>query len=651
MATLSYKCKLCDFRGSPENNDLCSVCFKSYENLPPTDRLDLDTIPLKEYGATDTSNAWDEINTELAKLAPAKFMPLIQDHTARTISFPISIDEALAMHRTHHNTLQQEDPSVIDVLVKRMDEFLEENNFRDSTTGQLSAFAKLCDVSPKDVLGTNLEQLLPRAKKYADEYAHEDQTNVHLQSLIYAKCTQRPVDLHPGARGIIGLLCSSDRCTGMEGLEVKGYPSNPQLVEITLRDWNVMDPSYEFRCLINKNKVRGISQMGCMGVYDLHYPHILQAREELREGAIQFIEHIIAPKLAPLSAGLEIPGRYVLDIHYDTSNKKWTVVELNPMRTASGGHLFEKDYVQVFAAWDATDVSGLPVEFRLNDSTACNVLEQTNESWHEYLESSDDVYGGGGEDSASAGGETKTETKTTEQWTGTDGLLIIMRHSERLDDEYDMAKKDWNSIPKELWLDRLERPYDTPIVLTELPQDAAKKLLKYHIAKIVSSPFRRCLQTAGVLARELGVRQVTVKNTLGEHVPAAMKCFAKMGLEESPITLLPREEAKREVGENVELVWDEHDDAYDAYPPADGFDDVQKRASVALSELAASVAGVNVLAITHGDIVNMFLPEIVGIGIGRFKADEAGFAVTKGPFGQRISSDEQILELHRVYEM
>ena len=85
------------------------------------------------------------------------------------------------------------------------------------------------------------------------------------------------------------------------------------------------------------------------------------------------------------------------------------------------------------------------------------------------------------------------------------------------------------------------------------------------------------------------------------------------------------------------------------YPPE--IDNVEKRASVAFSDLASSVAGVNVLAITHGDLVNRYLPEIVGIGVGRFKAETAGFAVTKGPFGQRITSDAQLIELHRVSEM
>ena len=70
-----------------------------------------------------------------------------------------------------------------------------------------------------------------------------------------------------------------------------------------------------------------------------------------------------------------------------------------------------------------------------------------------------------------------------------------MRHSERLDD----VSEDFASIPASIWPDKTERPYDTPISNTDLPREAAMKLRKYAITKVVSSPFRRCLQTAGIV--------------------------------------------------------------------------------------------------------------------------------------------------------
>lgn len=44
-------------------------------------------------------DVYKEINDELAKMDPKKFMPLIEGHSMRTMMFPVTIDEAKAMHR------------------------------------------------------------------------------------------------------------------------------------------------------------------------------------------------------------------------------------------------------------------------------------------------------------------------------------------------------------------------------------------------------------------------------------------------------------------------------------------------------------------------------------------------------------------------
>jgi hypothetical protein len=55
----------------------------------------------------------------------------------------------------------------------------------------------------------------------------------------------------------------------------------------------------------------------------------------------------------------------------------------------------------------------------------------------------------------------------------------------------------------------------------ELPAIAAKQMLILgadHVKRVVSSPFRRCLQTAGIVARTLGVPEVTVDFQLASIV-------------------------------------------------------------------------------------------------------------------------------------
>ena len=92
----------------------------------------------------------------------------------------------------------------------------------------------------------------------------------------------------------------------------------------------------------------------------------------------------------------------------------------------------------------------------------------------------------------------------------------LLRHSARIDGLELPALADLGSDPRYAWEDRLARPYDTPISDFELPHTAATQLSEYGFTKIVSSPFRRCLQTAAVAARALGVPTVDVHKGVGE---------------------------------------------------------------------------------------------------------------------------------------
>lgn len=81
------------------------------------------------------------------------------------------------------------------------------------------------------------------------------------------------------------------------------------------------------------------------------------------------------------------------------------------------------------------------------------------------------------------------------------------------------------------WIDRALRPYDTPIVDRDLPASQAIELARHGFGEetlIICSPFRRCLQTAGVVARTLGVIGVTVSLDLGERMDKVRKEISEM---------------------------------------------------------------------------------------------------------------------------
>lgn len=139
--------------------------------------------------------------------------------------------------------------------------------------------------------------------------------------------------------------------------------------------------------------------------------------------------------------------------------------------------------------------------------------------------------------------------------------LAVMRHSARLDDAIHERQRKLDSmaasgesvdgVPKrsgnggkrdfengkrdELatipWADQALRPYDSPIVDTDLPARQAKELGRHGFGArtlIICSPFRRCLQTAGVVARTLGVAGVTVHLEIGERMDKVRKEIAEL---------------------------------------------------------------------------------------------------------------------------
>ena len=187
-----------------------------------------------------------------------------------------------------------------------------------------------------------------------------------------------------------------------------------------------------------------------------------------------------------------------------------------------------------------------------------------------------------------------------------DKLIGIMRHSARVDNPDDLAKAD-PTDPRLKWDDEEERPYDTPICDFDLPRDQAAKLHEFGFTRVVSSPFRRCLQTAGIVAQELGITTVDVHLGIGE----AMAQVKRNGWPDDPeheLTYLTKEgmeaavkKAPGATGSGLRL------GTVHGNKPKFGDDDVQRIRDVLgkmCNELTSSDdAGGKVLLVTHGDVL------------------------------------------------
>lgn len=218
--------------------------------------------------------------------------------------------------------------------------------------------------------------------------------------------------------------------------------------------------------------------------------------------------------------------------------------------------------------------------------------------------------------------------------------LGVMRHSSRLDDELQEQHRELSNVspgngePRALdmktmgnkdrnvgtiaWPDQALRPYDTPITDFGLPSAQAKVLSQLGFGSetlIVCSPFRRCLQTAGVVARTLGVGRVTVRLDVGERMDKVRKeiAEARLGVDvcwdaamaglQQPLmfSYLDREEMSRALGEGVRL------DAVAGKQPPDDESGVEakQRFIASLSRLRGEYLPRRpVLVIAHGDTLD-----------------------------------------------
>ena len=103
------------------------------------------------------------------------------------------------------------------------------------------------------------------------------------------------------------------------------------------------------------------------------------------------------------------------------------------------------------------------------------------------------------------------------------GVMVVMRHSVRLDDDGSAE-----------WEDRMLRPYDTPIKDFNLPVLQTNELIKLnlnHFDTIICSPFRRCLQTAAIVVKTLHelcpenpLPRIHINKKFGEAVASVRSC-------------------------------------------------------------------------------------------------------------------------------
>ena len=199
------------------------------------------------------------------------------------------------------------------------------------------------------------------------------------------------------------------------------------------------------------------------------------------------------------------------------------------------------------------------------------------------------------------------------------GTLTVMRHSIRVDD---ILEDEYLSKLTELdlyhigWPDYSTRKYDTPIIESDLPKQQITKLLNNIISKspvmgsinhtnqqqqidiIYCSPFRRCLQTAAAVIKDLNPKpSVIVDYRLGELPTEVSKNTTN-----NQHTYLSENDMKQILNINTFSVEEngiEYQNRTD-WQHIDGY-------KTAILEIKNKTTDKNVLIIAHGHTVNTYI--------------------------------------------
>jgi len=106
----------------------------------------------------------------------------------------------------------------------------------------------------------------------------------------------------------------------------------------------------------------------------------------------------------------------------------------------------------------------------------------------------------------------------------------------------------FNQIDSHDWPDRKERLYDTPISDKLLPGHTAQQFQKYNFQRIVSSPFRRSLQTASLVAQALKIARVDVHYGLGEDMKNVIRELNENGQSKDDFCYLDETQMREVLG-------------------------------------------------------------------------------------------------------
>ena len=200
--------------------------------------------------------------------------------------------------------------------------------------------------------------------------------------------------------------------------------------------------------------------------------------------------------------------------------------------------------------------------------------------------------------------------------------VIIMRHGIRADNCKNIKKvmktnkygkvKEEDEVTNKFTLSNNDtRLYDPPLLDYDLPLIRANEFInEYNITKIVSSPFRRCLQTAAIIAKYFGIIEIEINEKFGEE----RRAFSRYNI---PIYTITEDIIKEALGD-IQLT---KKAGQSIIKIAENYNSNKDQFQEGINKYKGET---NLLIVSHGDIFEMitdFYVDINGSKITKYKRD------------------------------
>lgn len=184
-----------------------------------------------------------------------------------------------------------------------------------------------------------------------------------------------------------------------------------------------------------------------------------------------------------------------------------------------------------------------------------------------------------------------------------------MRHGPRLDDN-----------PSASWSDKTTRPYDSPLADLSAPLEQIEHLRSSNITVVISSPFRRCLQSAGIICRALRISSLVIDYGFSE----VMHSVRSSGV--SNVSFLSSEEILEAIGGSVAVA------DVRGVPPSfnEGIEDSLARYNSAIKKVAEDFSDSSVLCVSHGNAVEVCGSHYVSPPVLVLEVNYYGFLAVRG---------------------